>query len=116
MSIVANLKVNRIGGNYNEWWNMWFNAIIHVESYQLVIKLNYINKYKLIFKGYCMAVVSSCFDVLNSVFITNAILLILLFFFLNNKNSKLKSSPHDPSRLGYTRITMIKTTKFNKVI
>jgi hypothetical protein len=62
-----------------------------------------------------MAVVSSCFDVLNSVFITNAILLILLFF-LNNKNSKLKSSPHDPSRLGYTRITMIKTKNFKKVI
>jgi len=40
MSIVANLKVNRIGGNYNEWWNMWFNAIIHVEPYQLLIKLN----------------------------------------------------------------------------
>ena len=33
MSIVANLKVNRIGGNYTEWWNMWFNAIIHVEPY-----------------------------------------------------------------------------------
>ena len=34
MSIVANLKANRIGGNYHEWWNMWFNAIIHVEPYQ----------------------------------------------------------------------------------
>lgn len=65
-----------------------------------------------------MAVVSSCFDVLNSVFITNAILLIFLFFILLKvkKNSKLKSSPHDPSKLGYTRITMIKTTKFKKVI
>jgi len=40
MSIVANLKVNRIGGNYHEWWNMWFNAIIHVEPYQHVIKLS----------------------------------------------------------------------------
>jgi len=42
MSIVANLKVNRIGGNYHEWWNMWFNAIIHVEPYQHVIKLSLI--------------------------------------------------------------------------
>jgi hypothetical protein len=40
MSIVANLKVNRIGGNYNEWWNMWFNAIIHVEPYQRVTIFN----------------------------------------------------------------------------
>ena len=39
MSIVANLKVKRIGGNRVEWWNMWFNAIIHVESYQIVIKV-----------------------------------------------------------------------------
>jgi len=38
MSIVANLKVKRIGGNQIEWWNMWFNAIIHVEPYQLEIK------------------------------------------------------------------------------
>jgi len=37
MSIVANLKVNGIGGNYHERWNMWFNAIIHVEPYQHVI-------------------------------------------------------------------------------
>jgi len=65
MSIVANLKANRIGGNYNEWWNMWFNAIIHVESYQFVKELNAIKLIKLIFKGYCMAVVSSCFDVYN---------------------------------------------------
>jgi len=34
VSIVAKLKVNRIGGDRNERWNMWFNAIIHVESYQ----------------------------------------------------------------------------------
>jgi len=40
MSIVANLKVNRIGGNYNEWWNMWFNAIIHVEPYRYDIIFN----------------------------------------------------------------------------
>jgi len=54
MSIVANLKVNRIGGNYHEWWNMWFNAnyhewwnmwfnaIIHVEPYQFFKKFTYI--------------------------------------------------------------------------
>lgn len=40
MSIDANLKANRIGGNYNEWWNMWFNAIIHVESYRFLTNLN----------------------------------------------------------------------------
>ena len=44
MSIDANLKANRIGGNYNEWWNMWFNAIIHVESYQFVTNLNNLKK------------------------------------------------------------------------
>jgi len=44
MSIDANLKANRIGGNYNEWWNMWFNAIIHVEPYQFVTNLtNYLS-------------------------------------------------------------------------
>lgn len=32
------------------------------------------------------------------------------------KKSKLKSSPHDPSKLGYTRITMTKTKNFKKVI
>jgi len=46
MSIVANLKVNRIGGNYNEWWNMWFNAIIHVEPYQCEIIFYYNTIYK----------------------------------------------------------------------
>jgi len=48
MSIVANLKVNRIGGNYNEWWNMWFNAIIHVEPYQclIIFFFNNYDKYK----------------------------------------------------------------------
>lgn len=48
MSIVANLKVNRIGGSYHEWWNMWFNAIIHVEPYQREIFFNAITycKYK----------------------------------------------------------------------
>jgi len=40
MSIVANLKVNGIGGNCQEWWNMWFNAIIHVEPYRHVKILN----------------------------------------------------------------------------
>ena len=39
MSIVANLKVNGIGGSYYERWNMWFNAIIHVEPYQYVINI-----------------------------------------------------------------------------
>lgn len=63
-----------------------------------------------------MAVVSSCFDVYNSVCITNAVLLkqkkkINFFFYC-----KQKSSPHDLSILGYTRITKIKTKKFKEVI
>jgi len=66
MSIVANLKVNRIGGNYNEWWNMWFNAIIHVEPYQFAKKINnIIINTNFFFKEYCMAVVNSCFDMFN---------------------------------------------------
>ena len=77
-----------------------------------------LNKFYLIEKNinkYCMAVVSSCFDMYNSVCITNAILQFIKknqFFFY----SKQKSSPHDLSMLGYTRITKIKTKKFNKVI
>jgi len=70
-----------------------------------------------------MAVVSSCFDVYNLVYITNAILLtfILFFFFYYYIpqilfKSKLKSSPHDLSALGHTRITTIKTTSFKKAI
>jgi len=42
MGIVANLKVNRIAGNYNEWWNMWFNMIIHVEPYQFSNIFNFL--------------------------------------------------------------------------
>jgi len=33
-STVARLKLNRIGGNLFERWNMWFNAIIRAKSYQ----------------------------------------------------------------------------------
>jgi len=33
-----------------------------------------------------------------------------------HKKSKLKSSPHDPSKSGYTRITKIKTKNIEKVI
>ena len=50
MSIVANLKVNRIGGNYHEWWNMWFNAIIHVEPYQREMNFKAIICYNIKFK------------------------------------------------------------------
>jgi len=32
------------------------------------------------------------------------------------QENKLKSSPHDLSMLGHTRITKIKTKKFKKVI
>jgi len=28
------LKLNKIGGNLFERWNMWFNAIIHAKPYQ----------------------------------------------------------------------------------
>jgi len=61
-SIIARLKLNRIGGNLFERWNMWFNAIIHVKPY------HYLNLYKnkilvyyyIMYFRYCMAVVSSC--------------------------------------------------------
>lgn len=74
MSIVAKFKVNRIGGGWNEWWNMWFNAIIHVEpyhnlknmigdveayrSFELFVDSSLLHVYE-----YCMAVVSTCCDV-----------------------------------------------------
>jgi len=116
MSIVANLKVNRIGGNYNEWWNMWFNAIIHVEPYQRVIIFSILYVY-LVKKNLKSTAWLSSVRALTCVikFIQrtqsypdgyNVIIII----------SKLKSSPHDLSMLGYTRITKIKTKKFNKVI
>jgi len=68
-----------------------------------------------------MAVVSSCFDMYNLVYITNAILFnninyIKILYNLLNFLNKLKSSPYDLSNLGHTRITKIKTKKFNKVI
>ena len=33
-STIARLKLNKIGGNLFERWNMWFNAIIHAKPYQ----------------------------------------------------------------------------------
>ena len=39
-----------------------------------------------------------------------------VFNFFFKYKSKLKSSPHDLSVLGHTRITKIKTTSFEKAI
>lgn len=33
-STITRLKLNKIGGNLFERWNMWFNAIIHAKPYQ----------------------------------------------------------------------------------
>jgi len=35
-SKAAKAKLKEIGGSLNERWSVWFNSIIHVESYQCI--------------------------------------------------------------------------------
>ena len=35
-SKAAKVKLKKIGGSLYERWSVWFNSIIHVESYQCI--------------------------------------------------------------------------------
>ena len=85
---------------------MWFNAIIHVESYQHLVTYQPALAVQTLLSS---EVLHGCrqlvFCGVKLIFQTNA-----------TPKSGLRSSPHGLCMLGYTRVTRVKTTDYNKVI